>query len=156
MDWQDTFGRWQVVRDGDPLVFSLARRHYSFRDYKRKARRDRRIAGPGEKLVLLTLDGRALCIWRRFRDRSGQSGICCALFRNEGAGLSSELLLEAEALARARWPDAKRFYTYVDPAKVRSANPGYCFKAAGWRRCGQTKSGLIVLEKLVEEQNDHG
>jgi hypothetical protein len=148
MNWQGIFGRWQVVRDGDPRVFALARRHYSFHNYKRKVRRDRRVAGPGEKLVLLTLDGRALCIWRKFRDSSGQVGVCCALFRNEGAGLSSELLLEAEALARVRWPDAKRFYTYVDPARVRSVNPGYCFKVAGWKYCGRTKSGLVILEKL--------
>jgi hypothetical protein len=143
------FGRWQVVKDGDPRVFALASRHYSFRNYRR-ARRDKRVAGPGEKLVLLTLDARAVCIWRRFRDASGQQGVCCALFRNEGAGLSSELLLEAEELARRRWPDASRFYTYVDPAKVRSTNPGYCFQVAGWRRCGRTRGGLVVLEKVLD------
>ena len=35
----------------------------------------------------------------------------------------------------------------VDPKAVRSTNPGYCFMAAGWRRCGVTKGGLIILER---------
>jgi len=148
--WQEAFGRWQVARDGDPRVFALASRHYSFRRYQRKIRRDKRVVGPGERLILLSSDGKALCIWKRFRDRSGQQGICCSLFRNEGAGLSSELLLEAEALARARWPDASRLYTYVDPRKIRSTNPGYCFQKAGWRKCGQTRGGLIILEKILD------
>jgi hypothetical protein len=37
--------------------------------------------------------------------------------------------------------------TYVDRKKVRSSNPGFCFLAAGWRRCGTTRSGLEVLER---------
>jgi hypothetical protein len=45
-----------------------------------------------------------------------------------------------------RWP-AERFYTYVNPRRVRSSNPGFCFIKAGWRRCGVTKTRrLIVLE----------
>jgi hypothetical protein len=31
--------------------------------------------------------------------------------------------------------------------KIRSSNPGYCFKRAGWRKVGMSKSGLILLEK---------
>jgi hypothetical protein len=45
-----------------------------------------------------------------------------------------------------RWPD-QRLYTYVNPVKV-SANPGYCFKQAGWRFCGKTKGGLHILEVM--------
>lgn len=26
--------------------------------------------------------------------------------------------------------------------------PGYCYIMAGWVVCGQTKSGLVILEKL--------
>lgn len=36
---------------------------------------------------------------------------------------------------------------YVTPARLRSTNPGYCFLVAGWRRCGWTKSGRLILEK---------
>jgi len=148
--WQEAFGRWRVVQDGDPLVFAIASRHYSFRHYQRKRRRDKRVVGPGERLILLTSDGKALCIWKKFRDQSGQQGICCALFRNEGADLSSALLIDAETLVRLRWPDERRLYTYVDPRKIKSTNPGYCFQMAGWKKCGQTRGGLIILEKILD------
>jgi hypothetical protein len=115
------------------------------------------VVGPGQKLVLVTPDYRALFVWRRFNrpDLAGQFGVCCSLYRNEGAfdGLlkSSELILAAEELALLRWRDRPlRFYTYVDPRRVASPNPGYCFKAAGWRRVGETKGGLVVLEKVYE------
>jgi hypothetical protein len=98
-------------------------------------------------MVLLTTDGRALFVWRKFRSDDGQEGINCAIFRNEGPKLSSGLILEAEPLAWRRWP-GERLYTYVNPKKVKSTNPGYCFLMAGWRKCGKTKGGLIILEKL--------
>ena len=53
------------------------------------------------------------------------------------------------AAAWRRWPGA-RFYTYVNPRRVRSVNPGFCFKAAGWRLCGITKTRrLLVLEAFA-------
>lgn len=144
---------WVVVKDGHPAAYEIARRHYSHRAYQdgRRSRpgyRNRRLfVGPGEKLVLLSADGRAVLAWRKFRDRSGQQGVNCAMFRNESQALSSSLILAAEAIAWARWPGA-RLYTYVDWRKVRSSNPGYCFKQAGWRFCGRTKKRkLIILEK---------
>jgi hypothetical protein len=74
--------------------------------------------------------------------------VTCAIFRNEGAGRSSDLILEAMRAAWVRWP-GERLYTYVNPRRVRSANPGYCFKAAGWQLCGITKTRkLLILEAL--------
>jgi hypothetical protein len=85
-------------------------------------------------------------VWRRFIDGSGQLGINCAVFRNEGPALSSLLVRQADAIADHVWP-GERHYTYVNPQSVRSTNPGYCFLAAGWRRCGRTKGGLLILER---------
>jgi len=45
-----------------------------------------------------------------------------------------------------KWPP-QRLYTTVNPRKIKSTNPGFCFLCAGWRRCGFTESGLIILEK---------
>jgi hypothetical protein len=100
--------------------------------------------------VLLTPDLKALFVWRKFKDGSGQEGVNCAVFRNEGAGLASALILEAEEWAWRRWPDERRLYTYVDAKRIRSSNPGYCFIRAGWTRLPyRTKwNKLIVLEKL--------
>jgi hypothetical protein len=50
--------------------------------------------------------------------------------------------------AWSRW-QAERFYTYVNQRRVASANPGYCFKRAGWKPCGYTASKkLLILEAL--------
>lgn len=148
----DLGSSWLEVPDGDPRVTAIYRRHYSCYQYA-DGRRDRYgyrnrflVMGPGEKMILLATDGRAIFGWRKFIDDSGQTGINCAFFRNEGDTLSSELILDAELHASHRWP-GERLYTYVNAAAVRSINPGYCFLRAGWRRCGQTKSGLLVLAK---------
>jgi len=99
-------------------------------------------------MVLLTPCLRGLFVWRKFISGDGQDGVNCAIFRNEDAGLASELIRAAEALAWARWPGT-RFYTYVNARKVQSSNPGYCFKKAGWTPCGITKNRkLLILEKL--------
>ena len=99
-------------------------------------------------MVLLTGDARALFVWRKFLSKDHQQGVNCAIFRNESELQSSALIRAAMALAWDRWP-GERFYTYVNPRKVRSTSPGYCFQRAGWRRCGVTKTRrLIVLEAL--------
>lgn len=92
-------------------------------------------------------------VWRRFIDgcidqRTGQrqAGINCAVFRNESPHLASELIRQADAIADATWSD-RRHYTYVNSEKVASRNPGFCFLAAGWKRCGKTKGGLLIFER---------
>lgn len=98
-------------------------------------------------MVLMTIGCDALFVWRKFIDASGQTGVNCAVFRNESNILSSTLILEAEQHAWQRWP-GERLYTYVNALAVKSANPGYCFKMAGWSACGHTKAkGLVILEK---------
>ena len=142
-------GNWLSIKDGDPMAWGLFKRHYSYHQYKdnrRKHARARLIVGPGEKMVLITRHADALFVWRKFIDASGQLGINCSVFRNESDVLSSVLILEAEQLATARWP-GERMYTYVNQDKIKSTNPGYCYLAAGWNRCGMTKSGLVILEK---------
>lgn len=138
---------WVEVKDGDISGRSLFRRHYSYRPY-RDGRNPALFVGPGEKMVLLTPDAKGLFVWRKFISRDGQQGVNCAVFRNEGAGLSSDLIRAADLLAWERWP-GERLYTYVNSRKVRSANPGYCFLKAGWRKCGTTKwNKLNILEIL--------
>lgn len=138
------YGHWEEYRDGNSAALELYERHYSARRYADGRTRDL-FVGPGEKTVLLTRDHTALFAWRKFRDDSGQQGVCCAVFRNEGPILSSELIREAMAIAWQRWP-GERLYTYVDPDEVASTNPGYCFQQAGWTKAGRTKGGLVILE----------
>ena len=138
-------GCWRTAKDGDPVGLALYLRHYSARKRSPRARLPL-FVGPGEKLVLLSRKGDAVFAWRRMLyTQDGQSGVCCAVFRNEGTRRSSTLIREAMRLAWRRWP-GERLYTYVDPTKVRSINPGCCFKRAGWKTCGKSRRGLIVLE----------
>lgn len=139
-------GPWVQVRDGNDTARAIFKRHYSHKPYA-DGRRSKLIVGPGQKMVMLTPCARALFVWRKFESGDGQVGVNCAVFRNEGAGLSSDLIRAADAMAWERWPAERRHFTYVNPRKVRSRNPGYCFIAAGWRRCGITKwNKLLILE----------
>ena len=137
--------KWWVTKDGDKTCLAFYEKHYSAYQY-RDGRRRTQFIGPGEKWPLRTAEGDALFVWRRFIDDSGQRGINCAVFRNESPYRSSDLIREADRIADCIWPH-QRHYTYVNPEKVRSTNPGFCFIMAGWRRCGFTKGGLMVLEK---------
>lgn len=136
---------WWLTRDGDRSCLELFSRHYSARDQAK--RKLRQFVGPGEKLVLRTAKCDAMFAWRKFIDDSGQTGICCAIFRNESIYRSSDLIRQADAIADRVWSH-QRHYTYVNPKAVRSSNPGFCFLMAGWRRCGETNGGLLIFERL--------
>lgn len=140
-------GHWIEIRDGDIDVRQIYNRHYSRRRYA-DGRQPRKVVGPGEYCLLVTAQLDAIFAWRKFISMDRQEGVNCAIFRNEGELLSSMLILEAEIWALERWGPG-RVYTYVNPKKVRSSNPGCCFKKAGWRVCGKTKRGLIILEKMI-------
>lgn len=141
---------WWLTKDGDRDCLALYERHYSAHRY-RDGRARKLFTGPGEKVVLRTREGTAMFVWRKFIDDSGEDGINCAAFRNEGPHASSELIRQADQIADCLWPGC-RHYTYVDAAAIASKNPGFCFIAAGWRRLERrTKSGLRILEREAQE-----
>jgi hypothetical protein len=142
------------IKDGNLTALGIFDRHYTAD--RKHVRRVAQFVGPGEKFVLLTPDAHALFVWRKFiddaDDGSGkrQQGVNCAVFRREWGAEASELIRAADALADERWP-GERHYTYVNPRKVRSTNPGYCFLKAGWVKRAKpyryTKGGLLILER---------
>jgi hypothetical protein len=140
----------------DARAFALYARHYSAavkRNDRYRRRGNTNIVGPMQHMVLLSLAEDALFVWTRAtveRD-DHQRGVCCAVFRNEGPVLSSELVREADDLAWQRWPDEARHFTYVDGAQVRhKRDPGRCFLRAGWRTCGRNADGrLTMLERIA-------
>ena len=148
---------WWITKDGDLDCLDMYLRHYSANRYADGRAREL-FVGPGDKLVLRTTRAEAVFVWRNFTDdcideRTGerQEGVNCAVFRNESPHLSSSLIRRADAIADEAWTD-RRHYTYVDSEKVASENPGYCFLKAGWRRCGRTKGGLLILERVAESE----
>ena len=137
---------WCRARDGDPAAYRLARRHYSA--WKNKRPKIRQFMGPGQQLVLISPWEDALFGWSKSIRDDGQTGVCCTIFRNESAHRASDMIREAEVLAWRKWPN-ERLFTHVDPSKVKSKNPGFCFLMAGWTKTKvRTTRGLNVWEKL--------
>jgi hypothetical protein len=147
-------GYWLPATGFHPTVVSMYLRHYSAaknvrrQDYgSRRSRYQYGVAGPGETMALITQLGDAVWIWRHdlVKRLDAQEGVNCTIFRNEGPRQSSSLVLEADQIAWQRWPNAPRHFTYVNGSTIQSANPGYCFKKAGWRHIGYSASGLHIL-----------
>ncbi|MBX9815385.1 MAG: hypothetical protein K2X76_11850 [Sphingomonas sp.] len=152
-------GTWVPIIDGDPVAAAMYMRHYSSKRSRdrRLARATLQIAGPSNRILLSTPCRRALFVWRRHSFRmDSQDGIECMMFRNEGAGLSSELIRAADAIADQRWP-GERHFTFVKADETasrrsRQAAPGQCFIHAGWRPAGFSKRRkLHILERVRDE-----
>jgi hypothetical protein len=142
---------WIEVLDGNDTCRAIFDRHYSRIKYA-DGRQPKLFVGPGQKLVLLESDARGLFVWRKFINKDGQQGVNCAVYRNESKDvLASDRILAAMLLAWHRWP-GERFYTYIDPAKVTPTMVrgypvwGFSFYRAGWRFCGVSRSGKIIME----------
>lgn len=122
----------------------LADKHYS-----RRTPGTRQFLYSGRKLVLRNAAGTILFGWLYPRPEmrlDEQIGINCAIFRNESERKASDIILEAEAWAERKW-GCQRFYTYVDPRKVKGNPPGNCFLRAGWRFIQLSQSGQHLLAK---------
>jgi hypothetical protein len=143
---------WHVSNRADKHGAKLADRHYS-----RKTIGHPQFTPPGRCLVLLTREHDALWVtswpYAQYVKHAWAGAWLCTLFRNESAYRSSDLIRQAIAATRASWgaPPVLGMVTFVDPAKIQSRNPGYCFKCAGFKRVGTTKSGLVVLQLLAPD-----
>jgi len=125
----------------------LADRHYS-----RRTPGARQFCYSGRKLVLRNTEGTVLFVWMYPNPdmrMDGQVGYNCAIFRNESERLSSEIILEAERMAFNKW-GPNRLYTYIDPKKIQSVNPGYCYKVVGWHFVRISRGGKHLLSKYDE------
>ena len=143
-----------VTNHFDPEMAALADRHYS-----RRTIGARQFMYSGKKIVIRNAEGTILFGWI-FPDPTmrmdGQTGINCSIFRNESKRLSSEVILECERIAIAKW-GGQRMYTYIHPAKLRIVKrrgvefccwpPGRCFIEAGWRFERLAKNGKHLLVK---------
>ncbi|WP_435008053.1 hypothetical protein P12x_005322 [Tundrisphaera lichenicola] len=139
---------WKLSYRADNAALPLANRHYS-----RQKPDTSQFVAPGRCVVLTGLNADALWVslWQRpeFVDHAWKDAWVCSLFRNESAGLSSELVRQAVAATRFDWPrvPSQGMVTFVDPNRVRrKRDPGRCFVRAGFQPCGVTKGGLLVFK----------
>lgn len=125
--------------------------------YSRRTPGSRTFTGVGQEIVLVTDCGRAVwaCVRQRTpsargtgasRGRIGTPDVKPRyiwrnmLFRNLGAGLSSELIRAATARTYEEWAKRygslpqERLRTEIGIKGVRSTNPGCCYLKAGWVR----------------------
>lgn len=144
--------RWCESYRADPRARPLADRHYN-----RQKVGAAQFVPPGACLVLLTAAADSLWItsWPKseFVQHRWAGAWVNSLFRREGPGLASAMIREAVAATRWRWPDVPPLglITFVDASKVRSTNPGCCYKAAGFVAEGQTKGGLLAFRLRPED-----
>lgn len=158
-----------VTTHFDAEMAMLADRHYS-----RRTVGARQFLYSGRKLVLRNAEGTVLFAWI-YPDPAmrmdGQTGFNCAIFRNESTRKASDIILEAEQAAVAKW-GPHRMYTYIDPAKTAtikrrgkkdhdpsSRQVGFCYLMAGWKplmhkngRPHLSKAGQHLLVKLARPQ----
>ena len=142
---------WCTTTGGDWKLRQLYNRHYSAKT-QFTPRTAGTPSGPGQSLNLITpaADAAMIYVRNKFRQDQYAGWINCSFFRNESETLSSVLITEGDCLAR-QWFGAGRLLTFVNTPKIRSENPGYCFIAAGYKRAGTTKSGLVILIKDQEQ-----
>ncbi len=143
---------WYITYAADQNARRLADRHYS-----RQKPGTREFSPPGRKLVLVNADITATWVtsWpdAQYVHRVYPDAWICTLFRNESPILSSELIREAVAITRWKYgtPPPSGMITMIDARKIKSVNPGYCYKMAGFKQVGKTQGGLIILQ-LLEAQ----
>jgi|SRR5581483_553975 len=147
---------WRLSWRADPVVARLADGHYS-----RKTIGAAQFTPPGRVLVLRSEDGTAgwSSLWP-FADyvlHNWAGAWMNTLFVKTGPGLASDMIRHAVAHTLAKWPDPppQGMVTMVDarkirakPGRYRDQGVGWCYRKAGFRQVGFTKSGLHVFQLL--------
>lgn len=131
------------------------------RHYNRQKPGTPQFVPPGKNLVLKSHCGKAVWVssWplEEFTRHEWAGAWINTLFRNEGAGLSSELIREAVAVTRGRWDvPALGMVTFIDVEKIRrKRDPGRCYRKAGFKHVGFTKvNGLMAFQLLPADMPD--
>lgn len=145
---------WKLSNRADPFAREIADRHYN-----RQKVGSPQFVPPGRCLVLKSLTpwGRAFWItsfpFAEYVLHEWAGAWVCSAFRNEGATLSSTLIIEAVQLTRIKWPVPQQgMITFVDRTKVKNKkNAGYCYLCAGFEHVGFSKSGLVCLQLSAEK-----
>jgi hypothetical protein len=139
--------------------------------YSRRTPGSKTFTGVGREIVLVTECGRAVwaCVYQatpmvrgsgQSRGRQGETDRKARylwrnmMFRNEGAGLSSELIKSALERTYEEWArrygslPAERLRTEVDIKKVKSAHPGFCYLMAGFEKDRIVRGKLYLWAPL--------
>jgi len=144
---------WRLSHRADPIARLLADRHYN-----RQKPGTPQFVPPGRCLVLLSKDEQALWVtswpFAEYVKHAWKGAWVNSLFRREqfATGLASDLILEAIAITRGYFgePPSLGMITFVDSEKIKSSNPGCCYKYAGFVKAGYAKDGKVCLQLTPE------
>lgn len=144
--------RWRLSHRADPVGAPVADRHYN-----RQSIGSPQFVPPGRCVVLIAGVPPTSALWvtswpfAEFTKHAWAGAWINSTFRNEGAGLSSELIREAVAATRHAWPAVPSLglITFINTEKVRhKRDPGRYYLKAGFKKCGHTKGGLLALQLM--------
>lgn len=144
---EEIFGPWIRTNNCDSAGQQLADRHYS-----RQTIGAKRFTRPGKNLVLRTEKGDAVCaVWKGKYRRDHLEAYEITILRNESDHLSSTLAAYACLAAFETFGDIRDgIITYVDEKKVDSQNPGFCFRAIGFKKIGRTEVRNLLIYQLKQ------
>lgn len=151
---------WELSHRADPKARELADRHYN-----RQKPGTPQFVPPGRCLVLYTQTDTGKAFWvtswpfAEYVKHQWAGAWVCSAFRNEGAGVASELIREAVAATKAFYgdPPPLGMITFIDAKKVKPTMVhgqktwGYTYTKAGFRYVGKTKGGLLAFQLLPED-----
>jgi len=152
---------WELSHRQDQRARLIADRHYN-----RQTPGSPQFVPPGRCCVLYASDEGAQTLWvtswpfAEYTKHDWAGAWVNTLFRNEGMGLSSDLIREAVAATRwfhrteESWNEPMPedgMITFIDESEVQSDNPGYCYLCAGFERVGRTKGGLVAVQLLPSQ-----
>lgn len=144
---------WKFANRAHVPSRKIADRHYN----RQKIGTDQFVP-PGRCIVLYAETDTGKAMWTsswpfaEFTKHQWAGAWINSSFRNEGAGLSSDLIREAVAITRGIWDvPSLGMITFIDRSKVRKKRDfGRCYLRAGFSCCGETKGGLLALQLLPQ------
>lgn len=150
---------WEKSYRADPRARELADRHYNRQKVGASG-----FVPPGRCLVLYaeTRTGKAFWVtsfpFAEYVKHAWAGAWVCSAFRNENAGVASEMIIEAVSATRAYFgePPPQGMITFIDRKKVKPIYTrgketwGRTYEIAGFKRVGETKGGLLALQLLPE------
>lgn len=155
---------WELSHRADPRGAAIADRHYS-----RQKIGSPQFMPPGGCCVLYAGspdNGQALwgtsTPFAEYVKHAWPGAWMCSIFRNEGAGVASELIRDAVSATRAivGEPPAYGMLTFIKRSAVRPTcvrgeeTWGWTYRRAGFREVGETKGGLLAFQLLPEDMPD--
>lgn len=143
---------WRTSWKADPLARAVADRHYN-----RQKVGAAQFVPPGRALVLYA-SGPSFWVtswpFGQYVKHRWPGAWVCSAFRREGGDIvASEMITQAVAATRWRWPEVPELgmVTFIDPEKVKPTRVrgrdvwGWTWMRAGFVPDGETKGGLLAF-----------